>query len=70
MLEIVFFNFYYSTLRIYTPGEGNGNPLQYYCLQNPHGQKSLGGVAVHGVEQSQTQLKQLAQHSKYLYIFP
>ena len=18
-----------------TPGEGNGNPLQYYCLENP-----------------------------------
>ena len=24
------------------PGEGNGNPLQYSCLQNPHGQRSLG----------------------------
>ena len=23
------------------PGVGNGNPLQYSCLENPHGQKSL-----------------------------
>ena len=26
-----------------SPGEGNGNPLQYYCLENPHGQRSLVG---------------------------
>ena len=25
------------------PGEGNGNPLQYSCLENPHGQRSLAG---------------------------
>ena len=25
------------------PGEGNGNPLQYFCLENPHGQRSLVG---------------------------
>ena len=24
-----------------SPGEGNGNPLQYSCLGNPHGQRSL-----------------------------
>jgi len=24
-----------------SPGVGNGNPLQYSCLENPHGQKSL-----------------------------
>ena len=24
-----------------SPGEGNGNPLQYSCLENPHGQRSL-----------------------------
>ena len=23
------------------PGGGNDNPLQYSCLENPHGQKSL-----------------------------
>ena len=24
-------------------GGGHGNPLQYSCLENPHGQRSLGG---------------------------
>ena len=23
------------------PGGGNGNPLQYSCLENPHGQRDL-----------------------------
>ena len=26
-----------------SPGGGHGNPLQYSCLENPHGQRSLGG---------------------------
>ena len=25
------------------PGVGNGNPLQYSCLGNPHGQRGLEG---------------------------
>ena len=36
-----------------SPGEGNGNPLQYYCLENPMD----GGAwwaTVHGVAKSQT----------------
>ena len=38
-----------------SPGEGNGNPLQYSCLENPMD----GGAweaAVHGVTKSWTQL--------------
>ena len=38
-----------------SPGEGNGNPLQYSCLENPMN----GGAweaAVHGVAKSQTRL--------------
>ena len=27
-----------------SPGGGHGNPLQYSCLENPHEQKSLGGL--------------------------
>ena len=27
-----------------SPEEGHGNPLQYSCLENTHGQKSLGGL--------------------------
>ena len=26
-----------------SPGEGNGNPLQYSFLENPNGQRSLAG---------------------------
>ena len=39
-----------------SPGEGNGNPLQYSCLKNP---KNRGAwwAAVYRVAQSWTQLK-------------
>ena len=43
-------------------GEGNGNPLQYPCLENPRD----GGAwwaAVYGVAQSWTQLKRLSSSS-------
>ena len=46
-------------------GEGNGNPLQCSCLENPRD----GGawwVAVYGVAQSRTQLKQLSSSSSFL----
>ena len=26
-----------------SPGGGHGNPLQYSCLENPHGQRSPWG---------------------------
>ena len=39
-----------------SPGRGHGNPLQYSCLENPHGQKSLVSI-VHRVAKSWTQLK-------------
>ena len=31
-----------------SPGVGNGNPLQYSCLGNSHGQKSLVGYSPWG----------------------
>ena len=34
-----------------SPGGGHGNPLQYSCLQNPHGQRSLWAM-VHSVAES------------------
>ena len=43
-------------------GEGNGNPLQCSCLENPRD----GGAwwaAVYGVAQSRTRLKQLSSSS-------
>ena len=28
------------------PGEGNSNRLQYSCLENPHGQRSLAAYSL------------------------
>ena len=38
------------------PGEGNGNPLQYSCLENPV-DRGAWWATVHGVTKSQTRLK-------------
>ena len=35
-------------------GGGHGNPLQYPCLENPHGQRSLGGYSPWGRNESDT----------------
>ena len=49
-------------------GEGNGNPLQYSCLENL---KDRGDcwAAVYGVAQSQTRLTQLGSSSNYNYYY-
>ena len=47
--------------------EGNGNPLQYSCLENPRD----GGAwwaAIYGVAQSRTRLKQLKLQQQQLQI--
>ena len=49
-------------------GEGNGNPLQCSCLENPRD----GGAwwaAVYGVAQSRTRLKQLSSSSSSKALF-
>ena len=50
------------------PGEGNGNPLQYSCLEN-----SVDGGAwwttVHGVTKSQTQLSDSHFHFHKLWTY-
>ena len=43
-------------------GEGNGNPLQCSCLENPR-DRGAWWAAVYGVAQSRTQLKQLSSRS-------
>ena len=43
-------------------GEGNGNPLQCYCLENPR-DEGAWWAAVCGVAQSQTRLKRLSSSS-------
>ena len=42
-------------------GEGNGNPLQYSCLENPM-DRGAWQATVHRVTKNQTQLKQHSMH--------
>ena len=35
-----------------SPGGGHGNPLQYSCLENPHGQSSLVGYSPWGCKEA------------------
>ena len=44
-----------------SPGEGNGNPLQYPRLENPM-DRGAWWATVHGVAKSQTQLSDLRTH--------
>ena len=37
-----------------SPGGGYGNPLQYSCLENPHGQRSLEGYSPRGHQELDT----------------
>ena len=39
-----------------SPGEGNGNPLQYSCLENPWTEEPGGLHTVHRVAKSRTRL--------------
>ena len=46
-----------------SPGGGNGNPLQYFCLESPHGQRSLAGYSPWGCKESDTtELLSKGQH--------
>ena len=46
-------------------GEGNGNPLQYSCLERPK-DRGAWWAAVYGIAQSRTQLKRLRSSSSFL----
>ena len=61
--EQLHFHFSFSCI-----GEGNGNPLQCSCLENPRD----GGAwwaAVYGVAQSWTRLKRLSSNSNFFFYF-
>ena len=45
-----------------SPGEGNGNPLQYSCLENSMHRGAWRAI-VHGVARSQTTTEQLSTHT-------
>ena len=60
--ELLYFHFSLSCI-----GEGNGNPLQCSCLENPRD----GGAwwaAVYGVAQSRTPLKRLSSSSQLWWL--
>ena len=57
MTERLHFHFSLSCI-----GEGNGNPLQCSCLENPR-DRGAWWAAVSGVAQSRTRLKQLSSSS-------
>ena len=44
-----------------TPRGGHGNPLQYSCLENPHGQRNLVGYSPWGQKELDT-TEQLSTH--------
>ena len=46
-----------------SPGGGNDNPLQYFCLETPMDRGAWQAI-FHRVENSQTRLKRLTTHGK------
>ena len=53
-----------TSLSLSCTGEGNGNPLQCSCLENPR-DGGAWGAALYGVKQSQTQLKWLSSSREH-----
>ena len=52
-----------------TPGEGNGNPLQYFCLESSM-DRGAWWATVHGVAQSWTRLTHLSMYTSTLNVKP
>ena len=52
-----------------SPGEGNGNPLQYSCLENPV-DRGAWLATVHGVTKSQTRLSDNTHPPLRVFIAP
>ena len=51
------------------PGEGNSYPLQYSCLENPHGQRSLMGYSPWGCKELDTTEWQAHQQSLHIVFY-
>ena len=48
------------------PGGGNGNPLQYFCLKNPHRiHRGAWQATVHRDAKGRTRLKRLSMHKEH-----
>ena len=50
------------------PGGGYGNPLQYSCLENPHGPRNLVGYSPWGCKESDTIERLSAQSDLTLFL--
>ena len=48
-----------------SPRGGHGNPLQYSCLENPHGQRSLAGCSPWGCKESDMTKRLSTQEGKW-----
>ena len=64
MTERLHFHFSLSCI-----GEGNGNPLQCSCLENPR-DRGVWWAAIYGVAQSRTRVKRLSSSSSRPVSFP
>ena len=53
-----------TSLSLSCIGEGNGNPLQCSCLENPR-DRGAWWEAIYGVAQSQTRLKRLSKSMRH-----
>ena len=51
-----------------SPGEGNGYPPQYSCLENPHGHRSLAGYSPRGRKESDTTERLSTAQHRFLYL--
>ena len=50
-----------------SPGGGHGNPLQYFCLENPM-DRGAWWATVHGVAKSQSDCSNLARIDRDIYL--
>ena len=50
-----------------SPGGGHGSPLQYSCLENPHGPRSLEGYSPWGLKESDITERLSPAHSTTTY---
>ena len=46
-----------------SPGGGHGNSLQYFCLENPHGQRNLVGYSPWGHTEADT--AEVTEHASH-----
>ena len=51
-----------------SPGGGHGNPRQYSCLENPHGQRSPAGYSTQGHKELDT--TEATEHARTYTVTP